>query len=468
MYTCVFILLKLSGEREFSVELNRPIGSVPSLAHVPLLSLLAFPDFHDGTYGDALIVIAHQLIMSSPNHLDALLKVLLTILANVSPYLTRIGALASVRLLALFELFTEPGFLHANATNHQYALLLLDLFNNAVQYQYVGSGQLILAIVRRARAFYALRITAPSESYTEPMHGVGGKGHAVVFHRLNAQQQQQQQQQPLPQPQAQGDAPLSSTPTASLPTVASSPAISSAPQPVTGEPSTASPASSSATSNVSSSAEDGGRTQRPLSASQPLPSTDAAAPPSAAASAPAMSVTLPHPPPRPHGSAAVGSEEWAASWKARLPLECIFRLFDFLLPKVEAMARANPLLSDASILHFIQSQTLVGILPLPHPIVVRRYIRNPFTNAWFSTYLWGVVFVKAQQAGGVRMFDAKKVRLFVISGKGGKAGAAAAGGEQQQQQQQQQQDGAGGGEGEKDKEKDSAKADASAKAPATT
>lgn len=73
-YTCVFLLLKLSGDREFSVSLNRAAPS-PSLAHIPLWSLLGIPAISGGTYADALIVIAHKLVVSSPTHLDALLKV---------------------------------------------------------------------------------------------------------------------------------------------------------------------------------------------------------------------------------------------------------------------------------------------------------------------------------------------------------------------------------------------------------
>ena len=73
-YTCVFLLLKLSGDREFSVSLNRAV-SIPSLAHIPLWSLLSIPPITGGTYADALIVIAHKLVVSSPTHLDALLKV---------------------------------------------------------------------------------------------------------------------------------------------------------------------------------------------------------------------------------------------------------------------------------------------------------------------------------------------------------------------------------------------------------
>ena len=381
LYTCVFIALKLSGERSFSVELNRPIGSVASLAHIPLLSILAMPDFHEGTYADALILISHQLIVSSPNHLEALLKVLLTLLANVSPYLTRISALAAVRLLALFELFTSPSFLYATPTNHTYAQLLLEVFTTLVQYQYAGSGHLILAIVRRARAFYALRVTAPGEVYSQPMQGVGSRGHAIVFQRM--------QQQPVT---SQGQQPPLRVPATPTSTGAASPAIAP-PQPVT-----------------------------PVTDEEAKEQESQTAAPSPAVAAP--SHVLPSPSSTPPASGVgghVGAEASPMEWKARLPLECLFRLFDFLLPKIEQMARTTPTLTDAAVLHFIQSQTLVGILPLPHPIVVRRYVPNRFTNHWFSTYTAGLCFMKAQQ-GAFKVWDTAKVKLFTITtGRGGQA-----------------------------------------------
>lgn len=37
---------------------------------------------------------------------------------------------------------------------------------------------------------------------------------------------------------------------------------------------------------------------------------------------------------------------------------------------------------------------MVGLLPVPHPIVVRKYNPNEFTNLWFTTFTWGVIFLQ--------------------------------------------------------------------------
>ena len=50
------------------------------------------------------------------------------------------------------------------------------------------------------------------------------------------------------------------------------------------------------------------------------------------------------------------------------------------------------------ILGFIRSMTMVGLLPVPHAIVVRKYQPNTFTSLWFTAFLWGVVFLQNQGA----------------------------------------------------------------------
>eukprot|EP00413_Alexandrium_margalefii_P009677 CAMPEP_0204545910 /NCGR_PEP_ID=MMETSP0661-20131031/21622_1 /ASSEMBLY_ACC=CAM_ASM_000606 /TAXON_ID=109239 /ORGANISM="Alexandrium margalefi, Strain AMGDE01CS-322" /LENGTH=32 /DNA_ID= /DNA_START= /DNA_END= /DNA_ORIENTATION= len=32
---------------------------------------------------------------------------------------------------------------------------------------------------------------------------------------------------------------------------------------------------------------------------------------------------------------------------------------------------------------------MVGILPVPHPIVIRTYQASSYTAMWFTSYMWG-------------------------------------------------------------------------------
>ena len=55
------------------------------------------------------------------------------------------------------------------------------------------------------------------------------------------------------------------------------------------------------------------------------------------------------------------------------------------------------LTDESEILKFLQHGTLVGLLPVPHPILIRKYIANAATNHWFRTYMWGVLYLRYLQ-----------------------------------------------------------------------
>lgn len=60
---------------------------------------------------------------------------------------------ASVKLVNLFELFSSPKFLYSSEKAYRHLALLLEIFNNIIQYQYNGNQHLVYAIVRRKDAF---------------------------------------------------------------------------------------------------------------------------------------------------------------------------------------------------------------------------------------------------------------------------------------------------------------------------
>lgn len=52
------------------------------------------------------------------------------------------------------------------------------------------------------------------------------------------------------------------------------------------------------------------------------------------------------------------------------------------------------LTDESEILKFLQHGTLVGLLPVPHPILIRKYQANSGTAAWFRTYMWGIIYLR--------------------------------------------------------------------------
>jgi hypothetical protein len=63
---------------------------------------------------------------------------------------------AAVKLVNLMQVFTSPRFLYAAEGNHAYVGLLLETFNNIIQYQYEGNVNLVYSIVRRKEIFERL------------------------------------------------------------------------------------------------------------------------------------------------------------------------------------------------------------------------------------------------------------------------------------------------------------------------
>ena len=54
----------------------------------------------------------------------------------------------------------------------------------------------------------------------------------------------------------------------------------------------------------------------------------------------------------------------------------------------------------------------MGLLPVPHAIVIRKYQPNQMTNLWFTTFAWGVIFLRNQD---LPLFDGSTITLFTIN-----------------------------------------------------
>lgn len=154
MHIGVFILLLLSGERNFGVRLNKPYTATVPM-DIPVFTgnintnisfLITFKKrfvfFSVGTHADLLVTVFHKIITTGHQRLQPLFDCLLTILVNVSPYLKTLSMVASTKLLHLLEAFSTPWFLFSAPTNHHLVFFLLEIFNNIIQVNYYDSYQL--------------------------------------------------------------------------------------------------------------------------------------------------------------------------------------------------------------------------------------------------------------------------------------------------------------------------------------
>ncbi|XP_065065613.1 protein HID1-like isoform X2 [Rhopilema esculentum] len=319
MHIGVFILLLLSGERNFGVRLNKPYTTRIAM-DIPVFT---------GTHADLLIIVFHKIITTGHQRLHPLFDCLLTIIVNVSPYLKSLSMVAANKLLHLLEAFSTPWFLFTNGTNHHLVFFLLETFNNIIQYQFDGNAHLVYAIIRKRNVFHQL-----ANLPTDPS--------AVSRPKANAKKRNDSDSSledgEIVQPRLDG-----------IPTMTKTEQSSPSRRP--GEHHRATP--------------DG----QPADSEYPTQK-------------------------RPDASGFIASAEWVHSWKQKLPLQTIMRLLQVLVPQVEKICIDKGLTDESEIIKFLQHGTLVGLLPVPHPILIRKYQANSGTQLWFRTYMWGIIYLR--------------------------------------------------------------------------
>jgi hypothetical protein len=369
MYLCTFTLLKLSGERNFGVALNKAYAlRLP--VDVPLFS---------GNHADLLIIVLHKMIVSGLDKLSALYSCFLTIICNVSPYCKTLCAVSAVKLVNLMHLFVSPNFLYAAEGNHVYVGLLLETFNNIIQYQYEGNGNLIYSIIRRKDIFEGLmNLTLPAaiKTVTELEENGSGKSSSSKSNEKAVKKSKKETEEERLH--------LDSKPTELISTQNLERRVDHEGEVVdlkTEEADSRTPASPS-------------RLDRKEMSESHETTTN---------TSDNNEVAMSH--------RWMPNEKWLQMVKAELPLNTIMRLLKHLVPQIDEMSAKTHSLDEQHVLNFLKSTTMVGLLPVPHPIVIRKYQPNKFTCLWFTAYLWGVIFMHNQS---LPLFDGKNVKLFIV------------------------------------------------------
>nr|CAH8864940.1 unnamed protein product [Trichobilharzia regenti] len=542
----VFILLLLSGTRNFGVRLNKPYR------HRSLLDIPVFT----GTHADLLVIVSHKLITSGHNRLNPLFDCLLTIIANVSPYLKSLSMVSSNKLLHLLDAFSQPWFLYSSPSNYQLVFLLLEVFNNIVQYQFDGNSNLVYTLIRKRQIFFRLAnlptdqasinsvVKKQIKSSQQGVAAAGGGGYttidssASVTSRVSVGEIRKSTDSSTGQPISEMSNRLSmesnlpgtppSTPTESIGQVSSqlnevninaksgdiiqtsladipplhkmtdqhlgnagempeyysnltdnnhhnhkhsnsnnsddnndeiennlishsSPGqrISSTPVDNNNENENNSNTSSSSNNNNNNNKDahkqsiddDGDNDNEQSSSSYGTAMSESCSLNRLNRSKEVLESSLNSNLKSHHSSGAttstittVGSKEedeeeglhtshpivllgddvkstkssdsllhssnwqpttdWICSWKAKMPLQTIMRLLQVLVPQVEKMCIDKGLTDETEIVRFLQNGTLVGLLPVPHPILIRKYQSNIGTTIWFRNYLWGLIYLR--------------------------------------------------------------------------
>lgn len=314
VHICTFVLLKLSGERSFGVALGQPYTTkLP--CDLPLFT---------GGHADLVAITLHKLIVNGAYKLVPLYSCFLTIIANISPYWRRMSLVSAVKMVNLFELFSSPKFLYSGEHAHRHLALLLEIFNNIIQYQYTGNHHLVYAIIRRKDSFGRLASLTLQKAQAQCFKVYGD--------HTSVKNDPDQHRGPM------GMAALAA--------------------------SGAQPDDDSVSSSVD-------------------------------------------------GQPFQPSAEWLAEVKATLPLETVTRLLQHLVPVVDDMvAKQQGVVDEKEILAVLEDTTMVGLLPVPHAIVIRKYQPNQYTALWFTAFMWGVIFLRNQ---GMPLFDGETIELFQVA-----------------------------------------------------
>ena len=311
VHICTFCLLKLSGERSFGVSLNKPFTKkLPT--DLPLFS---------GGHNDLLAITLHKLVVNGAYKLVPLYSCFLTIVCNISPYWRSMSLVAAVKLVNLFELFSSPKFLYSGESAHRHLALLLEVFNNVIQYQYHGNTHLVYAILRRKDSFGRLASLTLKKAQ-EQCYRVYGEHNTVQMDADRARATGRMDPKGIPNAGGlEGD-------------------------------------------------DDDAKPFQP-------------------------------------------TEQWLSQLKESLPMETVTRLLQHLIPVVdEIVATKQGVVDEQEILEVLKEITMVGLLPVPHAIVIRKYQPNQYTALWFTAFMWGVIFLRNQH---LPMFDGQCIELFQVS-----------------------------------------------------
>ncbi|KAL0882840.1 hypothetical protein ABMA27_016375 [Loxostege sticticalis] len=379
MHIGVFILLLLSGERNFGVRLNKPYTATIPM-DIPVFT---------GTHADLLVVVFHKIITTGHQRLQPLFDCLLTILVNVSPYLKTLSMVASTKLLHLLEAFSTPWFLFSRPHHHHLVFFLLEMFNNMVQYQFDGNSNLVYTIIRKRAVFHNLA-NLPQEhaAIARSLQAAKGKPFAQAKTALPRSRSAESVSETV----MEGSRPAQPAEPGTLnPTLAETPAIATMTERESAHPN---PQQLDSTDHLLPQRSGGdGQDLTPEQTPEPEPGQQEEIERRESIRKDSTgSIRVAEEPE--DSNAWRPTSAWVSSWRGKLPLQTIMRLLQVLVPQVEKICIDKGLTDESEILRFLQHGTLVGLLPVPHPILIRKYQANAGTAAWFRTYMWGVIYIR--------------------------------------------------------------------------
>ena len=66
-------------------------------------------------------------------------------------------------------------------------------------------------------------------------------------------------------------------------------------------------------------------------------------------------------------------------------------------PKLEKTIVNLELIDDRKVLEIVRKETMVGVLPQPHPLHVSLFVFSDNFQIWLKSYMWGCFYLKSIQ-----------------------------------------------------------------------
>jgi hypothetical protein len=352
---------------------------------------------------------------------------------------------ASTKLMHLLEAFSTSTFLLSNSSNYYLVFFILEILNNIIQYQFDGNYNLVYTIIRKRNIFFnllnlpvdqtaidqivdkksskKLSITSTTSVYADKPASAQGVKPTSEFNKTMDGSTPAKEAEPGTLKATLADFPsIMNMTEKTLPTTASAAKDKNTAESMNENTEYSffqdNPTETNNERLVNLNQDNSTLIQLKQQSKATISTT------SAAAAATSSTSTLANYDDGAHNSSAESSNlntsdhsehpnassshrarksehqvwsptsEWVTSWKSKLPLQTIMRLLQVLVPQVEKICIDKGLTDESEILKFLQNGTLVGLLPVPHPILIRKYQPNVGTIMWFRTYMWGVVYLR--------------------------------------------------------------------------
>lgn len=435
LYICVFVLLTLSSNRDFSMALNDPYT---------LQLQFDLKDFEGGSYADLTYLVIHRMIKVGPGILRPLYKSLVSVLSNTAPYVKSLSKDSSESIFSLIKMFSSVELLRKREETSRILSNLFEAVNYILLYHDEGNEEFLVSLIkyREVMKVADLKLADP------PRPDQDSRPHAADAAKAEPEAKPEPESEPQLEPKLGADeheAPAEEPPAASTePTVAPSQDESKSE-----EPSVEPNAELNAESNAEPSAESAPATDSSQPESKPETQSKAAPVEEEKSEQPAAQPQQ-KPTEEPRESESVEetkeeamvdvplddikhqqndeseqvvpgahiflSPEWEKEWKQSLNLANLKQAIQYTDDKARAFLAKNPSpdnnIDADKFVEFLRKSSLKGLLPNQVKILVTTYNGNNSIDTWAISYIWGQIFMRQQE---VPLFNIESIKMFKVN-----------------------------------------------------